>query len=200
MLKESQTNKSSQKTFSVNHPSLAAVLASTMASHNNYPEFCAGCLDICGRGEIFKSSVLISAKEQRNLKCRLCRLLFSMSAFAQRLQIDPLRSYEIKILSLVGNIPIFGLDFTQYSDYHGFFALAKESELSLSPASFSIVEKYVDRAKGEKQGVFTMRLIRSISMQSRLPLLGLNEAQIAFNHMGKSVDDRQVRYLRLKAF
>lgn len=166
---------------------MARVLASTTTQNTNHLEFCPQCLKMCNHGKIFKQPVSISAGNQRGSKCRLCCLLLSMSAFAQQMRIDPLRSYEIKILPLIGDLPIVDLDFILHFDHDQSETLAMKPRLPLSPASFSIVERYLDRGRYEQKGVFTMQLVRSVSLQSRLPLLGFEDARTAFRRVGKSV-------------
>jgi hypothetical protein len=166
---------------------MAGVLESTTAHSTNHLEFCPRCLNMCDHGEILKQPVSISARDQRGSECRLCCLLLSMSAFAQQMQIDPLRSYEIKFLPLIGDLPIVGLDFILPVGHDQSETLTKKPRLPLSPASFSIVETYSDRGRYKDKGVFTMQLVRSVSLQSRLPSLGFEKARTAFRQVSKSV-------------
>jgi hypothetical protein len=158
---------------------MAGVLESTTARNTNHLKLCRRCLNMCNKGMVLKLPVSISARNQRGSKCRLCRLLLSMSAFAQQMQIDPLRSYEIKILPLIGDLPIVDLDFILRFGHDQSETVTKKPRLPLSPASFSIVETYSDRGRYEENGVFTMQLARSVSLQSRLPSLGFEKARTA---------------------
>ena len=93
-----------------------------------------------------------------------------MSILGQQVVDDPLRSYELEVLPLIAQLSI-----TNMVAHLGFNQVAARSpsghlRVSLSPADYSLVDKYLARPNYMSSGVFAMQVTRTVSLQTRLPL------------------------------